>query len=121
MTGSGAAWTLAGGATVVADGAGVDIPAEGILSATLVRDDALRLVRFAFAAGEELTEHTAASPVVLQVVRGRMLIGVDGDEVVLEPGSWMHLPARLPHRVVAQVPSVLLLTLLRATPSGTGG
>lgn len=100
--------------TVITDVADVEIPTDGILSATVFRDGPVRVVRFAFDAGQELTEHTAAVPAILQVATGRLRVGAGGEEHLLVPGSWMHLPAHLPHSVLAEEPSVLLLTMIRA-------
>lgn len=41
--------------------------------------------------GEELSEHTASSPVVIQVLRGHLRLTLDGDEVDAESGSWIHM------------------------------
>jgi quercetin dioxygenase-like cupin family protein len=90
-----------------------DIPEDGTLSRVLFSDDLLRLVLFAFDEGQELTEHTASVPAVVQVVSGRFRLTL-GDEVVeAEPGAWMHMPADLPHAVEALQPGHLLLTMLR--------
>lgn len=100
-------------ATVLADLAGeLEIPADGTLSRVLYRDDRLRVVGFAFAAGEELTEHTSALPVVIQVVSGRLDLTLGQENATATPGFWAHLPARLPHTVRAVEPSVMLLTML---------
>jgi quercetin dioxygenase-like cupin family protein len=106
-------------ATVIADLAEeLEIPPDGTLSRVLYRDDRLRVVGFAFAAGEELTEHTSALPVVIQVVRGRLDLKLGQEETSAAPGCWIHLPARLPHTVHAVEPSVMLLTML---PPPVGG
>lgn len=89
------------------------IPDDGTLSRTLYQDDQMRLVGFAFAEGEELTDHTSALAVVIQVVRGRLHLGLGDEETELGPGGWVHLPARLTHSVRALEPSVMLLTMLR--------
>ena len=100
-------------ATIFTDVASeVEIPPDGTLSRVLYQDERLRLVVFAFDAGQELTEHTAAVPAVVQVLRGRLQLSLGGDEATVDPGSWIHLPARLPHSVRAQEPSVMLLTML---------
>ncbi len=91
----------------------LDIPDDGTLSKVLYRDDRIRVVGFAFDAGQELTEHTAAVPAVLQVVSGRFKVTLGDDEVVVGPEAWVHMDAHLQHAVVALEPSVLLLTLLR--------
>lgn len=99
--------------TVIEDvTAALEIPSEGFASRVLHRDDRVRVVGFAFAAGGELTEHTAALPVVIQVVRGRVELTVEGRTVTVTPSSWVHLPPREPHSVRAAEPSVMLLTII---------
>ncbi|MFI2433542.1 cupin domain-containing protein [Streptomyces sp. NPDC018693] len=100
-------------ATVITDlSAELPLPEDGTLSRVLYRDDRLRVVGFAFAAGEELTEHTSALPVVIQVVRGRLDLVLGEEKTEATPGSWVRLPARLPHTVRATEPTVMLLTML---------
>ncbi|MFE8011698.1 cupin domain-containing protein [Streptomyces antibioticus] len=99
--------------TVINDlAAELTVPEDGTLSRVLYRDDRLRVVGFAFATGQELTEHTSALPVVVQVVRGRLDLVLGEEKTEAVPGSWIHLPARLPHSVRAVEPSVMLLTML---------
>ena len=95
--------------------AAVEIPADGTLSRVLYKDDQIRMVVFAFDTGQELTEHTAAIPALIQVIRGRFRLTL-GDQTIDEtlPGFWSRLPAHLPHSVEALEPSVLLLTLLKS-------
>ncbi|MFE1290317.1 cupin domain-containing protein [Streptomyces sp. NPDC058751] len=102
-------------ATVITDlAAELPLPEDGTLSRVIHRDDRLRVVGFAFAEGEELTEHTSALPVVIQVVRGRLDLVLGDEKTEALPGCWIHLPARLPHTVRAIEPTVMLLTMLPA-------
>ncbi len=91
----------------------VEIPEDGTLSRTLYRDDLIRVVVFAFDSGQELTDHTAAVPALVQVVSGRIRLDMAGEAVELEAGSWVRMEANLTHAVLALEPSVMLLTLLR--------
>ncbi|MGF1667232.1 MAG: cupin domain-containing protein [Acidimicrobiia bacterium] len=91
----------------------VEIPSEGTLSRVVAKPGPVRLVMFAFDQGQELTEHTASVPVVLQVVSGRLVVTVDGDRHVLTPSAWLYLDADQPHSVFAEEPSRLLLTMIR--------
>ena len=91
----------------------LEIPSEGTLSRVLYKDDDIRVVLFGFDTGQELTEHTAALPAVVQVISGRAKIGYGEETVIAEPGSWLRMEARLPHSVFATAPTVLLLTLLK--------
>lgn len=105
-------------ATVINDlAAELEIPPDGTLSRVLYRDDRLRVVGFAFDTGQELTEHTSALPVVIQVVRGRLALVLGDEKAEATPGTWIRLPARLPHTVKAVEPTVMLLTMLPA-PAG---
>ncbi|MEE8485463.1 MAG: cupin domain-containing protein [Acidimicrobiia bacterium] len=90
----------------------LDIPEDGVLSKVLYRDDKVRVVGFAFDTDQELTEHTAAVPVVIQVVSGRFQFTVGDKTSEIGPVSWIHLEASVPHSVLALEPSRLLLTLL---------
>ena len=92
----------------------VEIPEEGTLTRVLYRDDQIRVVVFAFDEAQELTDHTAAVPALVQVVSGRIRLDMDGDPVELGPGSWVRMDANLTHAVLALEPSVMLLTLLRS-------
>jgi len=91
-------------------------PARGILSQTLYEGDDARLVMFGFAAGEELSEHTAARPAIVHVLSGSGEAVVGGDRYALGPGAWFHMPPRMPHSIHAATPLVMALYLL-----GPGG
>ena len=104
---------MSDGATIFTDIATeVEIPKDGTLSRVLYKDDRIRLVVFAFDAGQELTEHTAAVPAVVQVLQGQLQLTLGAEEVTADPGTWIQMPAKLPHSVRALEPSVMLLTML---------
>ena len=90
-----------------------DIPENGTLSRVMFSGDGLRVVLFAFDKGQELTDHTASVPAVIQVVKGRLGLTLGDDTVEIGADSWVHMDAHLPHAVVALEPSVLILTLRR--------
>ncbi|MCP4303810.1 MAG: cupin [bacterium] len=91
----------------------VEIPANGTLSRVVYKDDNIRLVAFAFDTGQELTDHTAGVPAIVQVVSGQLEISLDGTVSTIGPKSWVHMPAGLTHAVRALEPSVMVLTLLK--------
>ena len=84
------------------------------VSKVVVKDGPLRLVLFAFDAGEELTEHTASLPVVIQVIEGSVAVEASGDRAQLCAGGWLFLEANEPHTVVADEPTKMLLTMVRS-------
>ncbi|MFV0634844.1 cupin domain-containing protein [Demequina sp.] len=90
----------------------VSIQPESTLSRTVLKEEGARIVLFAFDKGQVLTEHTAAMPVLLMVLEGRLAITADGRTEELVPGGVMHMGTRLPHAVDALEPSKLALIML---------
>lgn len=91
----------------------VEVPADGILSRAIHNDDDVRVVLFSFAPGQQLSDHTAAMPVTLQVVEGTATITLGERVTEAGSGTWIHLPANLSHSVVAHTPVTMLLTMLK--------
>jgi quercetin dioxygenase-like cupin family protein len=99
--------------TVVTDPQGrAAVQPDSTVSTTVLRAQGARVVLFTFDAGQELSEHTAAVPVLIQLLSGRVTVTASGRTVELGPNDLVHLTARLPHAVVALEPSHLQLTLL---------
>lgn len=89
------------------------IPDSSIISRTVFDDDQLKGTLFGFAAGQELSEHTASRPAILHFLTGEAELTLGSERTVAQPGTWVHMPAHLPHSIVAQTPVVMLLLLLR--------
>jgi quercetin dioxygenase-like cupin family protein len=93
--------------------AAVTIQAGAVVSKVVYRDEIVNVTVFGLDAGEELTEHRAARPAVVQVLAGRMHFNANGEEFDAEPGFWLYMPPGTPHSLVAVEPTVMLLTLLK--------
>ena len=97
--------------------ASLSAPRDGIVSRTLYADARVRLVSFAFDAGQELTEHSAAVPAIIHVVRGRAELALGDDpSVEVRSGALVHMRAGLRHALKALEPTVMLLTMLKGAP-----
>lgn len=94
--------------------AAADVRVEpGATSHRLVlKADGTRVVVFAFDEGQELREHTAPFPVLLQAIEGHLRVTAGGGTADLRPGGLVHLPARLPHSVEAAEASRMMLTMV---------
>jgi quercetin dioxygenase-like cupin family protein len=90
----------------------IEIPNDGTLSRTLHRDDHVKIVLFAFAGGQELSQHTASVPAIIEIVQGDVRVTLDGEEKEMSSGSWIFMEANLPHAVYAKTDAVMLLTML---------
>ncbi len=95
----------------------VTIPKDGILSRTLHDDAQLKVVLFGFAAGQELSEHTASSPAVLHVLEGQVGLTLGSERREAQAGAWVWMSAQLPHSLVARTDAVVLLLLIKSGKS----
>ncbi|MFV9503318.1 MAG: cupin domain-containing protein [Oscillochloridaceae bacterium umkhey_bin13] len=92
----------------------VTIPEDGTISRTIFQDDQVKVVLFGFAAGQELSEHTASTAAILHIVQGHATVGLDIELLEAGPNAWIHMPPRMPHSIKARTPVVMLLILLKA-------
>ncbi len=92
----------------------IEPPANGTLSRTIHQDDRLKAVLFGFAAGQELSEHTASTPAIMHFLKGEADVVLGQDKVTASAGTWIHMPARLPHSILAKTPVSMLLLLLKS-------
>jgi quercetin dioxygenase-like cupin family protein len=89
-----------------------EIPADSIVSRTYYTDDQVKAILFGFATGQELSEHTASQPAVLHFLEGEADLTLGDDAMEAQAGTWVHMPAQLPHSIVAKTPVTMLLLLL---------
>lgn len=95
--------------------------ANGIVSRTVFRTPAVRLVLFGFAAGQELSEHTATQPALMQILSGEADVALAGRWHRLKGGDLLYLPPNLPHAVRAPQQFSMLLTLITPGAAATRG
>ena len=88
------------------------IPQESIVSRTIYRGDGLKAIVFAFAPGQELSEHTASVPAVIQIIEGECELTVGESRYEASAGAWVQMPAKMPHSLYAKTPVKMLLIML---------
>lgn len=88
------------------------IPEDSILSRTLLQNDHLRVILFQFAAGQELSEHTASKPAVLQFISGEAAVTLGDDQQHAQVNTYIYMEPHLPHSILAETDVVMLLVML---------
>jgi quercetin dioxygenase-like cupin family protein len=88
-------------------------PVDGTLSRTIYQDEQLKAVLFNFSTGQELSEHTASMPAIMHFLEGEADVKLGSDDVTAQAGTWVHMPAQLPHSIRAKTPLAMLLLLLK--------
>ena len=89
------------------------IESDSIVSRTIYNDDQLKTVLFTFAAGQELSEHTASMPAIIHILKGEGTLTLGKDTVEAREGTWARMEANLPHSVNAKTALVMLLLMLK--------
>jgi quercetin dioxygenase-like cupin family protein len=67
----------------------------------LATGEFIEVGRLRFSAGEGANEHQHPHEQIIVVLSGRLHASLGGDEAELGPGSGMHAPPNVPHRVTA--------------------
>ncbi len=93
----------------------VEIPDNGTISRTIYQDAQIKVVLFGFAAGQELSEHTASMAAILHFVQGEAHVTLGTQDVAAQANTWIHMPPHLPHSISARTPVIMLLLLLKST------
>jgi quercetin dioxygenase-like cupin family protein len=91
----------------------VQVATGAIVSRVLARSAGGSVTMFAFAAGQELAEHTAPFDALVQVTSGRLDITIGGAAVSVAGGEMVLMPAGVPHALRAAADSTMILTMLR--------
>jgi quercetin dioxygenase-like cupin family protein len=94
------------------------LPPRGILSQTLSDEDGIEFILFAFAAGEQLSEHTSARPAIIHVLSGEGDLTADDERCAAVPGTWLRMAANVRHSLFARTPMVMALYMLPAASKG---
>ena len=85
-----------------------------VVSRTLVKRPTGTITIFAFAEGQELSEHTAAFDALVQVLDGEAEITVSGKPLRTKAGEAVLLPANQPHSLKALIRFKMLLIMIRS-------
>lgn len=83
----------------------------GRVGKTLVKEGALRVTQVMLRKGSLLGSHQIASPVSIQVLRGRLRLTTADGEQQLEPGDLVVLDAGVAHAAEALNDCTLLITM----------
>ncbi len=90
----------------------LDAPVDSIVSRTVYNGEGVRIVLFAFASGQELTEHTSTRAALIHVLEGEAVITLGDEHVAARAGTLIRMAPNLPHSVQAQSPVRMLLTMI---------
>jgi len=91
----------------------IEYQSSGIVSKQIIKKDNGNITLFAFDKGESLTEHTSAYDAFVYIEEGEMEIKIGGKPFTVKGGEFLILPANLPHGLIANEKSKMLLTMIK--------
>lgn len=94
------------------------LPENGILSRTIQNDDRAKVIQFCFAAGQELSAHTAPMPAMLYFIQGEGTLTLGEDVMEVKEGGFAWMTPLLEHGIQARTEVVMLLVMLKNPAKG---
>jgi len=85
-----------------------------VVSKTLVKQPHGTITLFAFAQGQELSEHSAPFDAMVHVLDGEVELTIGGAPVVARANEFVVMPANIPHAVKARTDFKMLLTMIKS-------
>ncbi len=85
-----------------------------IVSRVILKAETGNVTLFAFAEGQELSEHTAPFDALVHVLDGEVEIRISSQPFHLKTGEAIIMPANQPHAVKAIKQFKMLLTMIKA-------
>ncbi|QMS91091.1 cupin domain-containing protein [Nostoc edaphicum CCNP1411] len=89
----------------------IEYPSAGVLSKVLLKDNACQYTLFCLAANTDISEHTSTRNATINVIEGRGLLTLSGEDIALKPGVFVFMFANAPHALKAEENLTFLLTL----------
>lgn len=89
----------------------IEYPRAGVKSQVIFQDTACQYTLFCLAATTEISEHTSTRNATINVLEGRGILNLSGQDIPLVPGVFVFMPANAPHALKAEDNLAFLLTL----------
>jgi quercetin dioxygenase-like cupin family protein len=100
--------------TYIKDLRETNVQPDSILSKTIHSDERSKVIQFCFAAGQELSAHTAPFPATLYFAKGEAMLNLGTDQQDAAEGTFVYMTPNLEHGIRAKTEVVMLLTMLKA-------
>jgi quercetin dioxygenase-like cupin family protein len=77
----------------------------------MIKNDLAKEIRILFRNHQEMKEHKAPFPIIVQVLEGSIDFGVEAERYILKKGMMIQLSANIPHDLLALEESMVRLSL----------
>ena len=90
----------------------IEYPKEGILSKEVVKTEKLDVTLFCMAEGKEIADHTSTKQGFVQVLEGKGIFNLEGEEIVMQEGTLIFMKENVVHSLKAEEKTSFLLVLV---------
>ncbi|MDD7915614.1 cupin domain-containing protein [Polaribacter ponticola] len=80
----------------------------------LMETDATKEIRIVFKKNQEMKEHTAPKPIVVEIFEGEINFGIYEKEMHLKKGDLIALEANVPHNLICIKDAIVRLTIAKS-------
>ena len=80
----------------------------------LMETDATKEIRIIFKKNQEMKEHSAPKPIVVEIFKGEINFGVNQKELHLKKGDLIALEANVPHNLFCIEDAIVRLTIAKS-------
>jgi quercetin dioxygenase-like cupin family protein len=78
-----------------------DYTKPGVTHKALVKNEQNSFSLLCLTAGTKMPEHTAPRPISVTIIEGYGVLSLGGQEITLQPGVFIYIPANTPHALHA--------------------
>ena len=89
----------------------MDFPKGGINSNVLAKTDKLNHTLMCLSKGTDIDTHTSTKNGCVYVVKGKGMFKLFDKDILMEPGTYIFMPANAPHSLKAESDLAILLCL----------
>jgi len=91
----------------------IDYQTNSIVSKQIIKKSNGNVTLFAFDKDESLSEHTSPYEALVQILEGKMVVTIGGQQHSLVEGDFILLPPNISHALNAKEKTKLLLTMIK--------
>ena len=89
----------------------IEYPEEGIISKELIKNNKVDIGLFCMAKGTEMSDHTSVRPAFVQVIEGKGIFNLAGQDIEMKPGVIINMEADAVHGLKAEENTAFILGL----------
>jgi nitric oxide dioxygenase len=89
----------------------IEYPREGILSKEIIKTDKVDIGIFCMAKGSEMSEHTSKKSAFVQVIEGKGIFNLEGEDIEMKPDVLIFMKENAVHSLKAEENTSFILGL----------